>query len=93
VLQCVAVCCSALQCIAAVAVTCSVSQCVALSCSVLLTFPDDILHDAVKNSLCVCCSVLQHVEERCSVLQCVAVRCNVSQWVERSLLQCVVQIL
>jgi len=65
VLQCVAVCCSVLWCVAvshdmtttlqrkavapSVAVCCSVLQCVA-----------------------VCCSVLQCVAVRCSVLQCVA---------------------
>jgi len=36
VLQCVAVCCSLLRCVACVAVCCSVLQCVAVCCSVLV---------------------------------------------------------
>jgi len=57
VLQCVAVCCSALQC---VAVRCSVLQCIAVCCSAL-------------QCVAVRCSVLQCVAVCCSVLQCVAV--------------------
>ena len=46
VLQCVAVCCSVLQCLQCVAVCYGVSLCVAVRCSVLLC-------------VAVCCSVLQ----------------------------------
>ena len=64
VLQCVAVCCSVLQCVAVllqcVAVCYSVLQCVAVRCSVL-------------QCVAVCYSVLQCVAVCCSVLQCVAV--------------------
>ena len=56
-LQCVAVCCSVVQC---GAVWCSVLQCVAVCCSVL-------------QCGAVWCSVLQCVAVCCSVLQCVAV--------------------
>jgi len=70
VLRCVAVRCSALQCVAVCAVCCSALQCVllcvAVCCSVL---PACI---AVYVAVCgaVCCSVLQ------CVLQCVRVCCN-----------------
>ena len=76
-MQCVAVCCSVLQCVAVRmkrncpkikapvfdAVCCSVLQWVAVGCRVL-------------QCVAVCCSVLQCV---CSVLQCAAVRCSVLQ--------------
>ena len=76
VVQCVAVCCSAMVvclckngvCIAAivcgqgVAVRCSVLQCIVLRCSVL-------------QCVTVRCSVLQCVAVHCSALQCVAVCC------------------
>jgi len=55
VLQCVAVCCSALQC---AAVRCSVLQCVAVCCSAL-------------QCAAARCSVLQCVAVCCSALQCV----------------------
>ena len=65
-LQCVAVCCSVLQCsmLQYVAVCCSVEQlavlqCVAVCCSVL-------------QCVAAFCSVLQYVPLHCSVLQCVA---------------------
>ena len=81
VLQCVAVCCSVLKCVAVNSyntaststftiyqVCCSVLQCVAVCCSAL-------------QSVAACCSVLQCVTECCSVLQCVAVCCSVLQCV------------
>jgi len=95
VLQCVAVCCSMLQCVAVrsvVAECCSVLQCVAVCCSVLQC---PLRQDVAKNdSTCVCCvtaccSMLQCVAvcsidaECCSVLQCVAVYCSVLQWPSR----------
>jgi len=80
VLQCVAVCCSMLQCtsmsvppyhtqvidLQVVAVSRSVLKCLALCCSAL-------------QRVAVCCSVLQGGADWCSVLQCVAVyqcRCS-----------------
>jgi len=67
VLQCVAVCCSVLQCVAAEAKSsqqsiklCSTCVCVA-----------------------VCCNVLQWIAVRCSALQCVAVCCSVLQLRQR----------
>ena len=62
-LQFVAVCCSALQC---VAVRCSALQSIAVYCSALQC-------DAV------CYSALQSVAVRCSALQCDAVCCSVLQ--------------
>jgi len=63
VLQCVAVCCSVLQCVAAS----SQSD----VCEVLI----DLMVSHVIEAKCVavCCSVLQCVAVCCSVLQCVAV--------------------
>jgi len=77
-LQCVAVCCSVLQCAATsgrdktlvirrlyiAEICCSVLQCVAVCCGML-------------QCVAVCCSVLQCVAVCCSVLQCVAVCCSV----------------
>jgi len=63
VLQCVAVCCSVLQCdddgedVEWRQLCCSALQCVTLCCSVL-------------QCVAVCCSVLQCVAVCCSVLQC-----------------------
>jgi len=88
-LQCVAVCCSVLQCVAVpcvavcgsvqcVAVCCSVFQCVAASCSAL-------------QYVAVCCRVLPCVALCGSVRQCVAMCCSVLQCVAvcRSVSQCV----
>jgi len=67
--QCVAVCCSVLQCGAVVGrrsalfLSFSVLQCVAAWCSVL-------------QCVAVCCSMLECVAVCCSVLQCVAVCCS-----------------
>ena len=58
VLQCVAVCCSVLQCVAGY-MTCYTS-CLVVCCSML-------------QCVAVCCSVLQCAAAYCSVLQCVAV--------------------
>jgi len=73
VLQCVALCCTLLQCVAVrveyvgrtlrTYVYIYVLQCVAVCCSVL-------------QCVAVCCSVLQFVAVRCSALQCVAVCCS-----------------
>jgi len=66
-LQCVAVCCSALQYIAEHTTSRLFElQCVAVYCSVL-------------QCVAVCCSVWQCVAVCCSVLQCVAVRCSILQ--------------
>jgi len=73
VLQCVAVCYSVLQ---RVAACCSVLQCVAVCCSVLQRV-------AACCSVFQCvavCSVLQCVAGCCIVLQCVAVRCSALQY-------------
>jgi len=84
-----------LQCVACVAVCCSVLQCVAVCCSVLqfehvsMMDRDNLLFWAavdVRVSVCrwhtlSCCSVLQCVAVCCSVLQCVAVCCTVLQCV------------
>ena len=61
--QCVAECCSVLQCVVGVAVRCSALQCIAVCSSVF-------------QCVAVCCSVLQCVAVCCSVLQCVAVCCR-----------------
>ena len=85
VLQCVAVCCSAVCCseLQCVAVCWGVLQCDTVCC---IVFPDAfvVLHFHVQQIFKrqVCCSVLQCVAVCCSVLQCVAVCC--------SMLQCVV---
>ena len=69
--QCVAVCCSVLQCVG------SVLQCVAVCCNVLPMVCDAgmmLVGELEKKCLrfVVCCSVLQRVAVCCSVLQCVA---------------------
>jgi len=69
----VAVCCSALQC---VAVRCSVSQCVAVCRSALHCVA---VRCNVSQCVTVCRSALQCVAVRCSVSQCVAVCCSASQ--------------
>jgi len=75
-LQCVAMCCSVLQCVAAL--QCVAMSCVAGSCSVLLVLQCVVLQIvtisyelpciAVRCSL-LCCSVLQRAM-RCNLLQC-----------------------
>jgi len=69
VLQCVAVCGSALQ---STAVRRSVLQCVAVCCSAYQA-PSTVNHGTHG------CSALQCVAVCCSVLQCVAVCCSVLQ--------------
>jgi len=86
VLQCAAVCCSMLQCVAplqnesfnfwrrwSVAECCSVLQCVAVCCSVLHLYK-------TSRSISDVDGVLQGVAECCSVLQCVAVCCTFTKW-------------
>ena len=76
--QCVAVCCSVLQCVGgvlqSVAECCSVLQCLAVSCSVLQCLA---VSCSVLQRVAVCCSVLQCVAVRSCVLQCVALCCSV----------------
>ena len=89
--KCVAVRCSALQCVAeCVAVRCSALQCVAVRCSALQC---DAVCCSALQCVAVCCSALQCVAVCCSALQCVAVRCRALQCiaVRRSVLQCVLQ--
>ena len=87
--DCVAVCCSVLQCVAVYRWPLFVChhkwlglshwvECVAVCCNML-------------QCVAVCCMVLQGVKVRCSVLQCVAVSCSVLQCVSMrcSALQCV----
>jgi len=70
VLQCVVVCCSVLQCVAAFwRVCCSVLQCVAV-------------YRRVLARVVVCCSVLQSAVMCCSVSQCVAMCCRKLQRVD-----------
>ena len=75
---------SVLQCVAVVAVCCSVLRCVAVCCSVLgieshgytiLEAGNGMLR--LLQCVAVCCCVLQCVAVCCSVLQCVAVCCSV----------------
>ena len=68
-LQCVAVCCSVLQCFP-LSLCCSVLQCVALCCSVLQCVA--VRYSALE-CVGVCCSVLHCVAVCCSVLSYVAV--------------------
>ena len=65
-LQCIAVCCFVLQCIA---VYCSVLQCIAVCCFVLQCIA---VYCSVLQCIAVCCSVLQYIAVCCSVVQCVA---------------------
>jgi len=92
VLQCVAVCCSVLQCVASVfresssvlqciAVRCSALQCVAVCCSVLQCVARVFREsNSVLQCVAVRCKCLSRIKQcvavRCSVLQCVAVRCK-----------------
>ena len=69
VLQCVAVCCSALQC---------ESHDIALTVSAHLSIAN-VRVVCVLQCVAVCCSVLQCVAVCCSLLQCVAVRCSALQ--------------
>jgi len=77
-LQCVAVCCSVLQCVAVwfeVDLMCcsSVLQCVAVCCSVVCGRSNSSPSFLNQSDLCIVKSVLQCVAVCCSVLQCVAV--------------------
>ena len=88
-LQCVAVCCSAMQCDAVfhsvLLTVCGnalqMLQCVAVCYSVLQCVA---VCCSVLQCVAVCCSVLQCVTVCCSVLQCVAVCCSVLQCVADS---------
>jgi len=77
VLQCVAVCCSMLQCVQCVAVCCSMLQCVAVCCSMLQCV------QCVAVSMC--CYCVSQPNLRLWVLhvwyKCVAVCCSVLQYV------------
>jgi len=77
VLQCVAVCCSVLQC---VEVRCSALQCVAVCRSVLQRVA---ARCSVSQYVAVCRSVLWFVVGYCNVMQCVAVCCSVLQCVSK----------
>jgi len=87
VLQCVAVCCSVLQCVAVSVGTLITPQnashqtshvrCVCV-CDVLWCVLQCIAVCCRVQGVTVCCSVLQCVAVCCSVLQCVAVCCSVS---------------
>jgi len=83
VLQCVAMCCSALSELQCVTVCCGVLQGVAACTHACLLAPRHGKHVSVCY-VAVCCSVLQFVAVRCSVLQCIAMFCSVL-----SELQCV----
>jgi len=66
VMQCVAVCCSVLQCaLQCVAVCCNVLQCVAVCCSVLQCVA---VCCSVRQCVAVCCSVLQRVGQNACVV-------------------------
>ena len=87
-LQCVPVCCSALQC---VAMRHSVLQCAAVCCSAgsiteisnaTAPKPSPFGNDfSLLHCVAVCCSVMQCVVMCCSVLQCFALCCTVLQCV------------
>ena len=100
-LQCVAVCCSVLQC-DTVCWCCSVLQCVAICCNVFLGIrigSSSMLHGKRNRNKRThgqtggrsSAPVMQRVAECRSVLQCVAVRCSAWQCVAVccSVLQCV----
>jgi len=71
-LQCVAVCCSVLQCVAVLLqCCCSTLQCVAVRCHSCLSL---LLLDVLEQ-LYPRCSMLQCAAACCSVLQCVVVTC------------------
>jgi len=83
VLQCVAVCCSVLQCVCVdavgvstyVAMCCSVLQCGAKVCCGMRGIKAAAPVGAVME--CMCYSMLHCGAARRSVLQCIAVSCNV----------------
>ena len=82
VLQCVAVYCIVLQCVAVCwsVVYGSVLQCVAVCCSAHVKVQGHSLDEVVcRADMCACCRVFQCIAESCSVLQCVAVCCSVLQ--------------
>ena len=70
-LQCVAPCCSVLQCVAVRCIVWSGQQC-KHECTWLVKIEGSVLQ-----CVAVCCSVLQCVAVCCSVMQCVAV-CGVN---------------
>jgi len=90
-LQCVAVCCSVLQCVAAChvypyEVCCSVLQCVAVCCSVSYISEYMTTYAIVglnlfdmKHSSSACCNTLQHAATHCPTLQHTATHCNTPQ--------------
>jgi len=69
-LQCVAVCCSVLQCVECAAVCCSVLQCAAVCCNILKFYLKDTIIERHT-------SAYVYVSTSQSVLQCVAVCCSV----------------
>jgi len=75
VLQCVAVCCSALQELQVSSLSQTVLQCVAVCCSVLQELQVSSLSHTVLQCVAMCCSVLQELRVSSlshTVLQCVA---------------------
>ena len=85
-LQYVAACCRVLPC---VAVCCSVLQCVAVSSlfiCLLSAGPRAQVLCSVLQCVAVCCSMLQRVAACCHVLPCIAVRCRVSDFLLRTLI-------
>jgi len=93
VLQCVAACCSVLQCVAVPYVIDSNVKCdlymknrIHVICCIVILFVE-ILSCSVLQCVAVCCSMLQCVAVLhcnamcCSVLQCVALCCSVLQCV------------
>jgi len=98
--QCVAVCCSVMQCVAVPLfwVLChftrgSMLQCVAVCCSVLQCLCCVYCatsHGVLDCFHSECCSVLQCVAVCCSVLPCVAVCCSMLRCVEVPLFVCTV---
>ena len=80
-LQCVAVCCSVLQCVVLFSSCCSdsISAVIGSVCVTLQSIVEcsSVLHYVVV--VAVCCSVLQSIAVCCSVMQCAAVRCSVLQ--------------
>ena len=82
-LQCVAVCCSVLQCIPTHCNTDGSSLCQIMTVKKTPWIGQEACSGAsiIECSACQCCSVLQRVAVSWSELQCVAVRCSVLQCV------------
>jgi len=80
-LQCVAVCCSVLQCVAVVSVLCSVLPCAAVCCSDYRVWLCVAVHSRVLPCVAVYGSVLRYVAVCCIVIHCVAVCCSVMQFI------------